>query len=216
MIRPGEEWGRPAASPPDRELDGDDEMLAACVARFPGSLVRFHPTPDSDLARAVGLDTGSPSTGRELPLDALLLDDDTLACNMVVMGPPPDRLRRFARRIGMHVTVDGTPWIDGPATTVLVAIGQFLRGADVVPRGHPGDGRAEVQLYQLRPSERRAMRARLPVGAHLPHPRIQQRNAHLVEIVAEQPLPVEVDGRPHGDALRLVVEVRPAAYRLLV
>jgi putative lipid kinase YegS-like protein len=216
VIRPGEEWGRPATSPPDRELDGDDEMLAACVARFPGALVQFHPAPDSDVARAVGLDAGSPPSGRELPLDALLLDDATLACNMVVMGPAPDRLRRFARRIGVHVTVDGVSWVVGRATTVVVATGQFLRGADVVPRGHPGDGRAEVQVYRLRPSERRAMRARLPVGDHVPHPHIQQRSGRQVEIVAERPLPLEVDGRPHGHALRLVIELRPAAYRLLV
>jgi YegS C-terminal NAD kinase beta sandwich-like domain len=216
MIRPGEEWGGPAESPPDRDIDGDDQMLAACVARFPGALVRFHPAADSDVARAVGIHPGSPATGRELPLDALQLDDGTLGCNMVVLGRAPDRLRRIARRIGVHVAVDGKSWVDGAATTVVVATGQFLRGLDVVPRGHPGDGRAEVQVYQLRPSERRAMRARLAVGAHVPHPRIQQRSAQRVEIVAERPLALEVDGRPHGHALRLVVEVRSAAYRLLI
>ena len=49
-----------------------------------------------------------------------------------------------------EIEVDGQPWFAGSATTVVIANGQFLRGADIVPRGHPGDGRLEVQVYELR------------------------------------------------------------------
>ena len=49
------------------------------------------------------------------------------------------------------VTVDGRTVHDGPATSVVVANGQFSGTADLAPRGHPGDGRLEVQVYALRP-----------------------------------------------------------------
>ena len=40
-------------------------------------------------------------------------------------------------------------WFSERATTVVVLVGQYLRGADVSPRGHPGDGAAEVQVYAM-------------------------------------------------------------------
>lgn len=216
-IRKGEEWGRPATSGPDREITGGDGALAQWVATSPGALVRLRPTPDSDLGRAVGLVGGGDApAGRELPLDALRLADGALAVNMVVLGAPPDRLRRISRRIDARVSVDGTTWLDTRATTIVVATGQFLRGLDVVPRGHPGDGRAEIQLYRLRPGERRPMRARLGTGSHVPHPRIAQRTGRSVVVETARPLPLEVDGRSRGTTAHLVVDLVPNAYRLLV
>ena len=78
---------------------------------------------------------------------------------------------------------------------MVVATGQWLRGLDLVPRGHPGDGKAEVQVYRLRRPERRAMRRRLATGTHVPHPRIVTRTAVEIEIRAHRALPVEIDGR---------------------
>ncbi len=128
----------------------------------PGALVRFRPATDSDLALAVGLRSGvgwNPPTA-ELPLDALRLPDG-LACNLAVVGTAPDRLGWATGEVAIEVAVDGEPWFAGQATTVVVANGQFLRGADLVPRGHPGDGRAEVQVYALR-RRRTARDARAP------------------------------------------------------
>ena len=68
----------------------------------------------------------------------------------------------------------------------MVASGQYLRGADLVPRGHPGDGRVEVQVYAVRRGERAAMRSRLPQGVHLPHPDITQTSGRQVEIRADR------------------------------
>src|SRR6185436_13282717 len=111
---------------------------------------------------------GKPPTA-ELPLDALRLPDG-LACNLVIAGTAPDRLGWATGEAAIEVAVDGDPWFAGQATTVVVANGQFLRGADLVPRGHPGDGRAEVQVYALTRRARRPMRRRLPTGTHVPHP----------------------------------------------
>jgi hypothetical protein len=217
-LRHGEPWGRAASSPPDLEVTGDDADLAALAARHPGALVRFRASPRSDLARALGL--GAEGTGAtEVAVDALALalDDSPAAVNVVVLGPAPDRLRWGARAARMTVTVDGRQWFSGRATTVVVANGQFLRGADLVPRGHPGDGWAEVQVYALARGERRRMRRRLPTGTHVPHPGVQAGRARRVDVeVSRRRLPLEVDGRGRGRTDRLAVALVPGAIRLLV
>jgi len=218
MIRRGEPWGSPASSPPDLEVDGDDADLAAAVAAAPGALVVFRPGLGSDLARAVGLRAGSGPTPRatEVPVDAVRLAGDGLACNAVVLGVPPDRLRWASPARSVEIEVDGQPWFAGAATTVVIANGQFLRGADIVPRGHPGDGRLEVQVYELRRRERRAMRRRLMTGAHVPHPRIRSRAARVVELRAARPVAFEADGVSGAAVATVHAEVVPSAFRLLL
>jgi hypothetical protein len=215
MIRPGEEWGSPAAAPADLEVEGNDPALANALGAAPGALIRFIPSSTSDLARALGLGSGEPH-GHSLPLDALELGDGSLAVNMCILGTPPDRLRRSSPRLELEIELNGRPWFAGRATTVVIAIGQFLRGLDVVPRGHPGDGRAEVQVYELQRSERRPMRARLATGGHLPHPRIRQRTATVISLRSRPGAPCEVDGASHPLVTDLTIRVLPGAYRLLV
>ncbi len=231
MIRRGEGWGGPVSGPPDLEVAGDDTALAGALGsaltpdRSP--LVRFDASSRSDLARAVGL-VGSGTGSNEIPLDvvALVVDDREgvepgasprdLAVNAAVVGPPPDRLRWWHRRRPCTVVVDGRTVFDGRATTVLVANGQFLRGHDVVPAGHPGDSRLEIQVYALDPFERGPMRRRLPGAAHLPHPRIAAASGRSVTVSSAHPGLLEVDGTRRGPAGRLGATVRPGAYRLVV
>ncbi len=221
-LRHGEPWGHAATGPPDVEVTGDDADLAACGASHPGELVRFLPSPQSDLARALGL--GPEGTdGTEVAMDTLAVRSDDGDCdqvpavNAVVLGAPPDRLRWLGRGSQLTVRLDGRPWFAGRATTVAVANGQFLRGADLVPRGHPGDGWAEVQVYALGRRERAEMRRRLPTGTHVPHPHIAAGRAHRVEVeVSARRLPLEIDGRKRGRTTRLEVTVVPASIRLLI
>ena len=156
----------------------------------------------------------------ELPIDGLGVTADGtehFAVNMVVLGTPPDRLGAMSSRIATTVTIDGRPSFAGKATSVLVANGQYLRGADAVPRGHPGDGRVEVQVYALRRAERRAMRARLAGGDHVPHPRIAQASGRRVMVRWDHlEAPLEVDGRALANAGELEVLVRPGAVRVLI
>lgn len=214
-IRPGQEWARPALGSPDLEISGDDADLAAQARATPGALVRFVPSGTCDLARAIGL-TGAPEGNVEVALDALAFDDGALACNMVILGTAPRRLRRWSRRFGVTVEIDGTPWYSGPATTVVVASGQFLAGSDLVPRGHPGDGRAEVQVYAVKSAERRAVRRRLPSGNHLPHPGIAQRSGRQIEVWTTRPVEVAVDRRAIPRRDHFAVAVRPGAIRVLL
>ena len=218
VIRKGEEWGSPAGdSEPDLEVTGDDAALATALAGAgPDPLVRFLASPESDLARAVGL-TGGSSGGLAVPVDVLRLGSGALAVNAVVIGVPPDRLRWWHRPLPVEVVVDGAS-VSLRATTVVVTSGQFLRGFDVSPRGHPGDGWCEVQVYRLPAAQRAAMRARLRSGAHLPHPGITVRRARGVVVRSSRPFPVEVDGRKAAveGAREVAVSVVPAAFRLLV
>jgi hypothetical protein len=227
VIRPGEEWGRPSGATPDLEVHGSDADLAAAVASRPGVLVRFSPDPTSDLAGAVGLGLGrGVGVGVEVALDVLRLGDGRTAVNMIVVGSPPEASGRFVRRIapkgfgvrrfGAMVRVDSRPVFHGPCTGIVIATGQFRNGLDVVPRGHPGDGRAEVQVYAVPGRERRQLRARLATGTHVPHPKITQRTGARVFVSVDRPVPVELDGRSAPPDDRLDVEVVPNAYRLLI
>jgi len=225
-MRPGEPWGEPVRLGPDArvvDVAGDDADLAAAALPFaddPAVLLRFAPSPGSDLARALGLPVGGPPPGPDRTLaacDLLDLAGGGAAVNAVVLGVAPDRLHARHRRHRVTVEVDGRAVGDGRASTVVVASGQFLRGADLVPRGHPGDGRIEVQVYALSPSERRAMRARLAGGDHVPHPHIAQATGRRVVVRWDRgERPIEVDGRPQGRTGGIEVTVRPGAARVLL
>jgi hypothetical protein len=223
-LRPGQSWGAETSSPPDIEVSGGDGALASVVARgVADPLVCFRAGADSDLALAIGLTAGAPPTGLALPLDVLdvAATDESgagtlCAVNGIVVGVAPDRLRAWHRPAGLSVEIDGANVVAGNATSLVVMNGQYLRRLDVSPRGHPGDGVAEAQLYALSPSARRAMRARLATGAHLPHPDITTRKARRVVVQASRPVPLEVDGVSAGRYTTMAITVRRAAYRLLV
>jgi YegS C-terminal NAD kinase beta sandwich-like domain len=224
-IEKGTPWGRPATGPADVTVEGDDVALAGAVARHPGARIAFVPAPGSDFAHAVGLFDASSAPDlltktTELPCDALRVEIDgreMLAVNMVVLGVPPDEQRWSSGSARVRVVIDTRLMHDGAALAVVVASGQYLRGNDIVPRGHPGDGRAEVHVYSLARGERSAMRDRLPLGVHLPHPRIRTASGRRVEIQAMgSSRPVEVDGVEAGTATEVAVAVVPAAFTLLV
>jgi putative lipid kinase YegS-like protein len=221
-VRPGQGWGTEASGPPDVEVSGGDRILATVLERrVTDPLVRFAAAPDSDLARAVGLVAGAAPTGLALPLDALTVavgegTAELVAVNSVAVGVAPDRLRAWHRPAGLSVEIDGAAVEAASATTLVIMNGQYLRGFDLSPRGHPGDGVAEAQLYALPPGARRGMRTRLVTGAHLPHPAITVRRARRLVVRAARPAPLEVDGIPAGRITALEITLRPAAYRLLV
>jgi hypothetical protein len=221
MIEKGRPWERPAAGPADLRIAGDDAALAAAVAEHPGARVEYRPSPNADLGRALGVDGSAGDL--ELPLDGLRVSADAterFGVNMLVAGVAPDRANWFTRSQVFEVRADDRVVHAGPATAVVVANGQFLRGADLVPRGHPGDGRIEVQVYAVRRSARSGVRARLPQGVHLPHPQIVQASGRRIEIVcgpasSPTPVPVELDGVALAPAARLIVSAVPEAFVVL-
>ena len=216
-MKPGEAWGEELSGPPDLEVTGTDADLARLLGSARGALVRFRADSGSDFARALGISGSGDGGLAEAAIDGLQVDPGGYAVNGVVLGVPPGHLRAGTASRRIRVTVNGRELFSGPATTVVVANGQFFDGLDVVPRGHPGDGRVEIQVYALRRGERRAMRARLPQGAHLPHPRITTGTAKLVEIrVDGAPLALSIDGVSHEPVTDLAVRVIPAALRLVL
>jgi hypothetical protein len=229
MVKRGEPWGEPPTTSHQIEVTGGDAALASVCSGPHGPVVWFRPSTDCDLARAVGLTPGAEQPGRiALPVDAILIETVPIhleadasgpvhAVNAVVVGTPPDRQRWRSPRFAVEVVVDGKPAFAGRATGVIVASGQYLRGLDVVPRGHPGDGRLEVQVYAPRRGERSAVRARLRQGAHLPHARIVERRGTAVEVrVGRGTAPLEVDGGGGWATGRVRLEVVPQAVRVLV
>jgi len=219
-VKPGEVWGAPTDDQPDTTVTGDDAALAAAVPAdgSPVPLVRFRPV-GSELARALGVAparTDDPARGIALPVDAIDTDRG-VAVNLVTLGRPPGALRAWHRARHVTVTVDGRTVHDGPATTVVIANGQFAGTADLVPRGHPGDGRLEVQVYALRAAERAGMRRPLATGTHVPHPRIATTTGRRIQVqTAGGALVLTLDGRAVGAVPGLVAAVRHPALRLLI
>ncbi len=218
MIRRGAEWGRPATEAPTVLVHGDDAALAAAATAHPGELLELVPSAASDLARAVGLAAADPERGRlDVPLDALRVERPSLVvCNMLVVGTPPARVGRATRQFRAEIVVDHVVRFSGRLTTIVVAVGEFLRGDDVVPRGHPGDGRAEVQAYAVPAAQRGTMRDRLRSGTHVPHPGITECTGREIEIRTGRHVRVEADGHEIGPVEDLLTTVVPGAYRLLV
>jgi hypothetical protein len=222
VIGKGEAWERPAAGPPERMVRGGDAELAAAVAGSPGVRIGVESGGGGDLLRALGLGVtahapapaGAPA--HDLAVDGLRVraagEQELFGVNLLVLGTPPDRLTAVSRRATVTVVVDGRVVHDGPAVAVVVANGQYLRGADIVPRGHPGDGRVEVQVYHPRRGEAGAVRRRLALGTHLPHPRITQVSGRAIEVTATRRLPLELDGRARAATDRISVTVLPAHF----
>jgi hypothetical protein len=218
VIARGEPWGEPTTEPAELTVHGGDVDLARAIGEHPGARLAFVPDASSDFARAVGLTAAASSRPPSvaLPIDALELDDGTTVVNAVVLGSPPAQIRWATLGTEVLVEVDGRAVFEGRATTVVIANGQYLDGDDVVPRGHPGDGRLEVQVYAVARGDRRSMRRRLVTGEHVPHPGITQAVGTTVTVRAPSRLPVVADGHHHGAPEELRVEVRPGAVTLVL
>lgn len=219
-------WAIPIDAAPTHEVYGTDATLALevheALKRSAGQpVITFHPTR-SDLAQAIGLPAGETAFDptAEDPTRAVQLDllcDPTLglAVNHVVFGTAPDFLGWGTSNASFVVEIDGKRVFSGRASTVLIANGQFVRGHDVIPKGHPADGIAEVQIYRLRRSERRKFRERLQLGEHLPHPRIFEGAGKNISVrVKGRAFPLEADGSSWGTGSSIELEIKPHAYCL--
>lgn len=217
-IAKGQEWGTPLTVPVDEEVLGTDAMLAAQYVARPDAIIGFLPTGNSDLARTLGLPTDvyarTPTHLR--PLDVIDAGRDGVAVNAVVFGIAPDLLGWGSTAATIVVEVDGDEVFRGRSTTVIVASGQFVNGNDLVPRGHPGDGRLEVQAYHFSRSERKKLREKIRNGSHLPHRKIRERSGRTVRITSSKPLPLALDGRSGGTVTSVEITVRPGALQLAV
>lgn len=177
---------------------------------------------DADARAAV---LAARDAGRPLPVLALLGGD---LCR--TLGGQGDEARLREGR-GVMFPVDlGVATVDGHRTVFVAhAVAHNRRWTRVAaalnaqwvghwnagPRAHPGDGLLDVYDARLRPADVVKVRARLPAGAHLPHPGITERRVADAELRFDRPLMLWLDGVRVGGVRRLHVGVVPDALRVV-
>jgi len=116
----------------------------------------------------------------------------------------------------MEVEVDGVERA-GRMHDVIVANGHSLGGGmRLCPDASPDDGLFDVLL--IGPITKGDLVRTLPKiyrGTHLPHPKAELLRGRTIEIAADEPLPVELDGEQPGTT-PVRFELLPRALRLRV
>ena len=111
------------------------------------------------------------------------------------------------RRVVAEVEVDGQRG-DGPLTNLVVALGQYYGGGmKVAPRADPSDGRFEVQVQTGSKLDYALAMPKVFRGTHLPHPRVREGRAEVVEVRCTPDARLEADGE--------VLGTTPASFRIL-
>jgi hypothetical protein len=100
---------------------------------------------------------------------------------------------------------------------VLVAMNAEWRGPwDLGPKSHPNDGLLDTYDARLAWGDLWKVRARLPSGAHMPHPGIKERRVAALQVEFEHPVIVELDGDVVGRASTLSLRIEPDALSVVV
>lgn len=111
------------------------------------------------------------------------------------------------RRVIAEVEVDGQRG-DGPLTNLVVALGQYYGGGmKVAPRADPSDGHFEVQIQTGSKLDYALAMPKVFRGTHLPHPRVREERAEVVDVRCTPHAKLEADGE--------VLGTTPAGFRIL-
>ena len=105
-------------------------------------------------------------------------------------------------------------WWRGRAWVAMNAA--YVGSWDLGPRAHPGDGLLDITDATVPVGERLKVRARLPQGAHLPHPALRTSRTKAAQVVLERAVPVRLDGEVVGSFRSISVRVEPDALRVVV
>jgi hypothetical protein len=201
-IRKGEAWGEHAPLPPDGVVVASDAELHEIVERARRADVPI-PTVGllgGDLCRTLG------GTGDE----ARLRSDEalTLVCDLGA-ALLDGRLHWFASSL-----VARRGWWRGRAFVAMSSA--WLGDWNIAPKAHPGDGLLDTFDARVQPSQLLAVRGRLRLGAHLPHPGIRTLRTAATQVELERPMPVWLDGVRAGVAKTISVRVEPDALTVVV
>jgi hypothetical protein len=201
-IKKGEPWGEPGPLPRHGVVVRSDAEARAIVtaARRANEPIPPLGLLGGDLCRTLG---GTGNEGRLRSDAAMQLPVDLGA--VLVDG----RLHWFVAHL-----ISRRGWWRGRVVAAMNA--QFLEKWDVVPRGHPNDGRLDVLDADLPFDERLQVRSRLKHGTHLPHPRIEERHVSALQVDLARPTPVLLDGDDVGLATTLSIRVEPDALICVV
>ncbi len=201
-IRKGEPWGQPGPLPRHGVVVATDAEARAIVtaARRANEPIPPLGLLGGDLCRTLG---GSGDEARLRSDDAMQVPVDVGA--VLIDG----RLHWFVAHL-----VARRGWWRGRVVAAMNA--QFLGPWDVVPRGHPNDGRLDVLDADLSFNERLQVRSRLRAGTHLPHPRIVERHVSALQVDLARPSSIYLDGDDVGAARSLSIRVEPDALLCVV
>ena len=201
-IRKGEPWGRPGALPPEGVVVRSDAEARRVVteARRAGRPVPPLGLVGGDLCRTLG------GRGDEARLRSEV--GTTATCDLGV-ALLDGRLHWFVAHL-----VARRGWWRGRAWVAMNAA--WLGTWNLGPRAHPGDGLLDVTDAVVPAGERLKVRARLPQGAHLPHPALRTTRAPAASVRLERALPVRLDGELVGSFRSLSVRVEPDAVTIVV
>jgi diacylglycerol kinase (ATP) len=124
----------------------------------------------------------------------------------------------FARwkNVSLRVRVDAEQR-DALMEDAIVAVGRYLAGGMMItPDAEPDDGLFDVLLIgDLTKAEMVRVMPKVFRGTHLPHPKGEVLRGAAVEIQADEPLPLQLDGEQPGTT-PVRFEIVPAAIRLRV
>lgn len=198
----GQDWGVPGPLPPEGVVVGSDAEARSVVteARRAGRPIPPLGLLGGDLCRTLG---GRGDEARLRSVSAV-----TLACDLGIVLVD-GRLQVFVA----HLVARRRAW----RGRVVVAMNAAWLGPwNLGPRAHPGDGLLDTYDARLPLRQALAVRARLPLGAHLPHPGIVERRTKAAQLDLDPALMVYLDGERLGPARSLSLRVEPQALTVVV
>ena len=121
-----------------------------------------------------------------------------------------------SRNVAMRVRVDDEQR-SGKINNTVVANGQYHGGGMwLAPEARPDDGLFDVLVFgDLTKTDFVRNVGKIYRGTHLSHPKIEQLRGRIVELDADEPLPVELDGEQPGTTPARF-EIVPRALRIRV
>lgn len=201
-VRKGQAWGARGPLPADGVVVRSDAEARAVVlaARRAGRMPPPLGLLGGDLCRTLG-GRGDDARLRSAAATTVVCDLATV----LVDG----RLEVFVA----HLVARRRAW----RGRVFVAMNAAWVGPwNLGPRAHPGDGLLDTYDARLPLRQAMAVRARLPLGAHLPHPAIAERRTKALQVDLDPGMRLELDGEVLGPARTLSLRVEPEALTVVV
>lgn len=201
-IRPGEQWGVQCALPPDGVVAGSDAEAAAIARDHVEQGLAIPPIGliGGDLCRTLG----GPRDLRQLSSDQAV----TFTCDLGVAALDEQRYYFVAHLVSRR------QWWRGRAFLAMNA--SWLGTWNAGPRAHPGDALLDIYEMAVALGERTKVRARLPLGAHLPHPGIRPRRASKFSMELPKRDKVYLDGICVGGFRHLDLGLIPDALTIVI
>ena len=115
-----------------------------------------------------------------------------------------------------RITVDGSPWYTGSATTIVVGnVGRLIGGVTAFPEADPGDGRLDVGVAEVRSATEwirlfaAALTKRVAASSLA-----QVTTASDIVIELDRTMPWQVDGGDRDRLARFEIRCEPDAIRV--